>query len=211
MPEQTPPVAGQDDVDAVAPEPGLLVETVTGAAGKLRLCAYLEDAALRGRSAERQLQLSRFVEREQAEPSDAHRHLQVEPTPTRRCRHDNECCLGASDLQAQGTVIETVEADTPPTPARQRQQAGDRPDGPPGARGQADRDCACERDEHRQADEIRQRDPEAERGEQRVRRREEWSRDHGATRSLSWSSRAGPIPGTASSSSTEVNAPCFCR
>ena len=211
MPEQTPPVAGQDDVDAVPPEPGPLVETVTGTARKLRLRAYLENTALRGSSAERQLQLSRLVDREQAEPPDAHGHLQVEPSPTRRRRHDNECCLGASNLREQGTVIETVEADTPPTPARQRQQAGDRPDGPPGARGQADRDCACERDEHRQADYVRQRDPETERGEQRVRRRAKWSRDHGATRSLSWSSRAGPIPGTASSSSTEVNAPCFCR
>ena len=34
---------------------------------------------------------------------------------------------------------------------------------------------------------------------------------HGATRSRSWSSLAGPIPGIASSSSTDENAPCFAR
>ena len=34
---------------------------------------------------------------------------------------------------------------------------------------------------------------------------------HGATRSRSCSSREGPMPGTASSSSTEANAPCFMR
>src|SRR6266513_2884598 len=199
------------DVDAVASEPGPLVEAVTRPAGKLRFGAHLEDAALRGCSAKRQLELSRLVERNEAEPPDAHRHLQVESSPPRCRRDDDECSLGAPNFGAQGAVIETLEPCASPPPARHDAQAGDRPDGTPGARGEADRRRASKRNERREADEIRERDPEAERGEQRVRRRAERGRDHGATRSLSWSSRAGPIPGTASSPSTEVNAPCFWR
>ena len=50
-------------------------------------------------------------------------------------------------------------------------------------------------------------------GEQVVvpRRELEQSRLHGATRSRSWSRRAGPMPEIASSSSTEPNAPCLSR
>src|SRR5882724_1666030 len=179
MSGQPPAVTGQHDVDAVASEPGSLVEAVTRPAGKLRF--------------------------------DAHRHLQVESSPPRCRRDDDECSLGAPNFGAQGAVIETLEPCASPPPARHDEQAGDRPDGTPGARGEADRRRASKRNERREADEIRERDPEAERGEQRVRRRAERGRDHGATRSLSWSSRAGPIPGTASSPSTEVNAPCFWR
>src|SRR6266550_703198 len=203
MSGQPPAVTGQHDVDAVASEPGSLVEAVTRPARKLRFGAHLEDAALRGCPAKRQLELSRLVERDEAEPPDAHRHLQVESSPPRCRRDDDECSLGAPDFGAQGAVIETLEPCASPPPARHDEQAGDRPDGTPEARGEADRRRASKRNERREADEIRERDPEAERGEQRVRRRAERGRDHGATRSLSWSSRAsvavlrwtGPLEG----------------
>src|SRR6266581_3649549 len=48
-----------------------------------------EDAALRGCPAKRQLELSRLVERDEAEPPDPHRHLQVESSPA-RCRRDDD-------------------------------------------------------------------------------------------------------------------------
>src|SRR6266567_1681575 len=139
MSGQSPAVTGQHDVDAVASEPGSLVEAVTRPAGKLRFGAHLEDAALRGCPAKRQLELSRLVERDEAEPPDAHRHLQVESSPARCRRDDDECSLGAPDFGAQGAVIETLEPCASPPPARHDEQAGDRPDGTPGARGEADR------------------------------------------------------------------------
>jgi hypothetical protein len=162
MSDQPPAVTGQHDVDAVASEPGLLVEAVTRPARKLCLGAHLEDAALRGCPAKRQLELSRLVERDEAEAPDAHRHFEVESSPARRRRDDDECSPGAPNFGAQGAVIETLEPCAPPPPARHREQAGDRPHGPPGARGEADRRGASNRDERRKADEVRERDPEAE-------------------------------------------------
>src|SRR5437868_12377593 len=106
MPDQPPAVSGQHDVDAVAPEPGSLVEAVTGAVGKLRLRPHLEDAALRRRSPERELELSRLVECSQPEAPDANGHLQVELASARCRRHDDERGLGASDFGAQGAVVE---------------------------------------------------------------------------------------------------------
>ena len=113
-----------------------------------------------GCPAKRQLELSRLVERDEAEAPDAHRHFQVESSPARCRRDDDECSPGAPNFGAQGAVIETLEPCAPPPPARHREQAGDRPDGPPGARGEADRSGASKRDERRKADEVRERDPE---------------------------------------------------
>ena len=198
-------------MDAVAFEPGSLVEAVTGAAGKLRLRAHLEDAALRRSSTMWQLELSRLVERDQPEPANAHRHLQVESAAARCRRHDDESRLCAADLGTQGAAIETLEPGASPPPACQCKQTRDRPNSTPGARSKPDCCGTDERSERGQADEIRERDPKAHGRQQRVRWGTDWSRDHGATRSFSWSSLAGPIPGTASSSSTDVNAPCCWR
>ncbi len=209
MPDDPPAVSRQHDVDAATLEPGSLVESVTGAAGKLGLRPYLEHSALRGSSAEWQLQLGGLVEREQPEPPDADWQLQVEP-PAPWCRgHDDQRRLGATDLRKQGAAIESVEPGASPPPARQGEDARDCPDRLPRAPGKDDRRSTSERHERRQSDEVRERESQTERGKQGVRRRTERSRNQGATRSLSWSSRAGPIPGTASSSSTDVNAPCF--
>ena len=199
------------ELDAATPEPGSLIEAVAAAARKLRLRAHLEHGAPRWCSAERKLELRGLVEREQPEAPDANGHLQVEAASSRRRGHDDPRPLGPADLGTQGAVVEPVEAGASPPPAGQRQQAGDRADGPPRACAEHDRQGGGEGDERRQADQIRERDPEAERGEQRVWRRTERGWIHGATRSLSWSSRAGPIPGTASSSSTDVKVPCFWR
>ena len=178
---------------------------------KLRLRAHLDYSALRGSTAEWQLELGGLVEREQPEPPDADWHLQVEP-PAPWCRsYDDERCLGATDLGKQGAAIKSVEPSASPPPARQDQDAPDCPDRLPRARGKGDRRSTTERHDRGQSDEVRERESQTERGKQGVRRGTERSRNHGATRSLSWSSRAGPIPGTASSSSTDLNAPCFWR
>ena len=58
--------------------------------------------------------------------------------------------------------------------------------------------------------EIGRGEPEAERRREQVRPRAEQPLQ-GAATSRSCSIRAGPIPGIASSSSSELNAPCFCR
>src|ERR687886_2485840 len=71
--DQAPPVAAQDDVDPLAPEPGGLVEAVRGPAGQDELSEYLEACALRRRAAERQLEEHRLVGQEAAEAGDAGR------------------------------------------------------------------------------------------------------------------------------------------
>src|SRR6266536_3900237 len=211
VPDEPPAVSGQHDVDPAPPEPGLLVESVTGAAGKLRLRAHLQYTTLRRSSAERQLELRRLVEGEPSESTNTDRHLQIEPPSPRRGGHDDERPLCAAHFAPQRAAIDAVEPSAAPPPAGQRQNACDRSDCPPRARGEADRHHGRERNERRQANEIREPDSHAEGSEQRMRRRTEGRRNHGATRSLSWSSRAGPIPGTASSASTDVKAPCFWR
>jgi hypothetical protein len=52
---------------------------------------------------------------------------------------------------------------------------------------------------------------ETERGDNEMRRGEPLERIHSSTSSFSSASRVGPIPGTASSSSTEEKAPCSLR
>src|SRR5207247_1472558 len=125
MSGQPPAVSGQHDVDAVASEPGPLVEAVTRPARELCLGAHLEDAALRGCPAKRQLELSRLVERDEAEPPDAHQHFQVESSPARCRRDDDECSLRAPNLDASGAVIETLEPCASPPPARHYEPGGE--------------------------------------------------------------------------------------
>ncbi len=76
---------------------------------------------------------------------------------------------------------------------------GDRGNGEPG-------------DEHARATKrVGEREPTDERACEQVRTPQQEHARHGATSSESCSSRAGPMPGIASSSRTEVNAPCFSR
>ncbi len=63
----------------------------------------------------------------------------------------------------------------------------------------------------RDARQVRAGQPGAERREEHVRPGAGGNRAHGATRSRSVSSRAGPMPGIASRSSTDVKAPFFWR
>ena len=118
-------------------------------------------------------------------------------------------------LPARGSKnapVESVEPRAAPPPARE--QEGDRDDGDPHARsGKCRRkheDDSGARDQRRGlAHAVRCGQPEAETTGEQV-----WSRakkDHGAATSRSCSIRAGPIPGIASRSSTELNAPFFCR
>src|SRR5919199_436807 len=54
-----PPVAAQDDVDSLAPQPGGLVEAVRRPAGQDELSEHLEARPLRRPAAERQLEADR--------------------------------------------------------------------------------------------------------------------------------------------------------
>jgi hypothetical protein len=127
VPDDPPAVSREHDVDSATLEPGSLVESVTGSAGKLRLRAHLEDSALRGSPAQWQLELSGFVQREQSKPPDADWHLQVEPPAPWRRGHDDERRLCATDLGKQGAPIESVEPGASPPPAREGQDARDCP------------------------------------------------------------------------------------
>ena len=72
-------------------------------------------------------------------------------------------------------------------------------------------DGDCDDEDTRDANRVRKREPADERSCEHVRPPVHEHTRHGATSSVSCSSRAGPIPGIASSSRTELNAPCFSR
>src|SRR5207244_12803328 len=111
--------------------------------------------------------------------------------------------LGGVDAGEKDTPVERVQPRAAPPPARQDEDGREQPSpravlARDGEREQTGADC--ERGQGG-ATEIRCGDPDTQRGDVRVWR---GSGGHGTTRSRSWSSRAGPIPGTASSWSMEL-------
>src|SRR5262249_10873843 len=107
-------------------------------------------------------------------------------------------------------AVEVVEARASPAPADEghdNRHAHDRAHDSRGDDGRRD-GRAGEADDRAEPGEIGRGKAEAGARGEAVARVEA---SHGATRSRRVSIRAGPIPGTASSSSTEVNAPCFVR
>src|SRR5262249_52051429 len=124
--------------------------------------------------------------------------------------NDDRRAPGATDERAQRAAVERVETGASPPPAECRGEHRD--SGEPALRA---REGECgdepERGENGQTAhplEIRRSEPEAERGDADVRRSD--TIGHGTTRPRRFSIRAGPMPGIASSSSTEVNGPCAC-
>src|SRR6185295_15807551 len=118
---------------------------------------------------------------------------------------------GAPRPRKQNAAVESVKPRAAPPPPGE--QEGERDDGDPRARsgkcGRKHEDDCGARDQRRGlARAVRSGQPEAKAAGEQV-----WSRaqDHGAATSRSCSMRAGPIPGIASRSSTELKAPFFWR
>src|SRR5262249_49529016 len=183
MSEHAPTVAGENDVDAVSSEPGPFVEAVARAAGELRFRPHLENCAAGRRTPERQLELRRLVGDEGGQPPGPNGALEVEtPSPWRSGNHDKSP-LGAANLGPQHTVVEAVEPRAAPPPAEDRKGACTGCDQPTGPRDERDEAQQDQRGERGQPDEVRERDPETDGREQRMRRRAERCRGQGATRS----------------------------
>src|SRR6185295_2772776 len=150
-----------------------------------------------------------------AEALDEGGRANVELAGMHRACDDQLCTFRRVDSRAQRTAIERVEAAASPAPAEQREGAhdeqqalrpGDTKGGRPEQAGDDERDGTVH--PHR----IGGRETETDRSREQLRGAADGDElAHGATRSRSVSSRAGPMPEIASSSSTDPNAPCFWR
>src|SRR5204863_4882358 len=79
MADELPPVGAQDDMDAVAPQPGALVKPVFRRLWPPDSGDGLEQATLRRRAAERQLEQDSLPEAEPPEAANLGWHSQLEP------------------------------------------------------------------------------------------------------------------------------------
>src|SRR5205085_2024899 len=218
--DEPPAVAAQHDVDALAAKPPPLVEPVRRPARRHELAEDLESPALWRRALGRQLEEDGLVDCELPEAGDAGRHPKLEPSSPRRPRHGDEAPLGPPDSRREDAAVERLEADASPPCAGDDDRRSDK------RGGTLRRNERCDCEEGREPRKARPGRPDEERGGEADRRgrgdalrrkprgrraRHDSHAPHGATKSRSSSRRAGPIPGTASSSSTELKAPCFWR
>ena len=209
-----PGVDPGDDVHAVATKPGPLVEAVFRPARKLELAEHLEHCPLRRRAPTRQLEQHRLFDAQETEPCNARRDADLEAAP--RCRAGDRYArpLGGVDVRRQRTAVERVERVEPeaaPPPAGAGREQRDPGEARPG-RADPEGSHDAERNEEQkrmQARQVRRSEADAERRRTEMRRGE--PHGHGTTRPRRFSIRAGPIPGIASSSSTDLNGPCACR
>ena len=209
-----PAVGVQDDVHALVAEPGSLVEAMLRRARQSDRCRCLEQAALRWRSPERKLEEDGFTEAQPAEAPHLGRNAEREAGPARRPSGYEHGALGRVHSRKEDTSIQCVEAGASPPPAGERAASEEK-------RG-SQRLVRCGRREHdeshpdgcaeqRESGHVGAHQSDAERDDENMRRRRMRRARHGTTRSRSWSSRLGPMPDTASSSSIELKAPCFAR
>src|SRR5581483_11248063 len=180
-----------------AAQPGALVEAVRGPARLLDERERLEDRALGRGAPERELELDRLAGVHAAEAADAPARALVVAAAANRRGDDHDGAARPADLGAERAAVERVEAGAPPPPPDGGEAGGgeDEPHGRGGARGRAGRE----------------RKPEAEAGRGEGGRRDGPAEAHGTTSPRRFSIRAGPIPGIASSSSTERKGPCAWR
>ncbi len=212
--DDAPLVRAQQDVHAAPAQEPALVEVLAG----LRLCELAEElelGALRRCPAGRQLQLHRLGHHPATEAqhprSDAHLVLRA----TCGAGHDGQRIASRSHVAEEDAPIERVESHAPPPPARESERHREQGEPrvqvghcrEPGERSDGERG-----DEHtRAAYRVGEREAADERSREQMRPPVHEHVRHGATSSDSCASRAGPIPGIASSSRTELNAPCFSR
>ena len=172
--------------------------------------ATSDTRALWRGAAGRQLEESRLVHALGAEAKHRDGHAQAVARLPRRGGHLDERALGRADARSKDAPIERAEPDAPPPPPCARECRHEHCE-PPFAvregRGGREHHGPGGKSDPGHARGIRRRDTDAQGGHERMRR----AQVHGATSLRSWSRRAGPMPGIASSSSTLEKAPCCCR
>ena len=206
-----PPRAAQDDVDAAPGQPAALVEAGLGTARRRDRYAQGEDGALRRRAPDGSSRStrSRMVRDSKRGTSAGTRNangvVRAGPVTTtsapagadlaQPARCDRARRPRAAPPPAGECERERQPAAAPPTTARRRPLRSRRKRGRP-----------------RRPRGVRECDPDADReDEERRPAALDDAGDHGETSSRNCSTRAGPIPGIASRSSTERNPPCAAR
>ena len=209
LPDDAPLPAVEHDMDAAPGEPATLVELAVVGARLDGGRAQRDDGALRRGATERELQQHTFPHVLLAPAPCLGRDAHGERGTTCRTGDDRLHRGGAPDVVREEAAVEGVETEAAPPPAREQQREHRR--GHAGARAGRGDGGGCRRDEERRragADDVRERHAAAGREHEQGRPR---ARDHGVTRSRSCSMRAGPMPGIASKSSTELKPPCWPR
>ena len=202
-------------MDALPAQVVALVERLSGLC-RARLpdgCDDLGERALRRRTTTGKLEARGLVQGEVAETADAHGDPDAEVAPARRSSHLDERDLGLSDAGTELARVQRFQAHASPPEAGEDERGGKRERPEPPEEHACDGECyGGKRDPSaRHADDERGSKPRANGTGEEVWRAESPEACHRSTRSRSCSRRAGPIPGTASSSSTDENAPFFVR
>ena len=197
-----PLVHVQDHVHPSVTEPGALVEAVLRSTRPLDHCEHVEHGALGRRAAWRQLEPNRLADPRTGETRNNTRCALLEATRARLAGDDDNGATRLADPAREHAPVEFVQPHAPQPPAgeQERQRKGERP------RQRHHEERKNEDGHDPDTREIRQHEAAAERGGEDL-----WPAGHGATSPRKFSRRAGPMPDTASSSSTEPKPPCFCR
>ena len=205
----------QDDVDALAREPAALVEAVLRAARLLDRGRVASRIAPRG--GERPTGSTRSTRSLYLRATERARHRDDARRPRRRARRGDRDELGDARFAEVGREDALAERIHPQRSPRQPESASATPTAtrrapPPSISARHDcsqRDRAGHR--HRNRGPDREREPDARRADEERGPVELDDPPHGVTSSRSCSIRVGPMPGTASRSSTEANGPCSVR
>ena len=211
MTDDLPRVDSQDDMHAATSQPCAFVESMFCGTRRRQLAERVEDRTLWRCAPQWQPQQHGLAGVQRTEAEDQSGRTKVEASTSRLCSDDHVDAFSSANPRAERTAIENIEPYAAPAPTGDSEGQEDQQASFHLHRGGAGQRRNREQHQYdRGTEEIRQREPDAKRraacmcgaiAQQR----------HGATSPFNWSSRAGPIPGTASSSSMDANAPCCCR
>ncbi len=213
-PDFTPARRLEHDVDALPGQPRALVETVLRRPRLLDVDRRVQNRPTRRRAPCRQYEQDALPQRLVTELRQHGEHTRRPlRLAGRRNRHERPL-TGLADPCRKDARGDRVHPQRSPSETEHGEHGGKRPD----PRGAVDAQRDAESDEHdRHGERERHREPDGER-QTRARRGDEKRRPvefrdafHCVTRSRSCSIRVGPMPGTASRSSTDANGPCSAR
>ena len=178
--------------------------------GNRTTASSLTTGALRRRTAERQLELHRLVDTAGAKAADSREDALLEHADSWLGSDHRGHARGTIDLGRERASVERREASAaPPPPCTADEQRADHEHS--GARSRSEDQKACEQYRPRcrglDANQIR----EAQAAHRPSRNDVRGKHFHGTTSPCNSARRAGPMPGMASSPSTELNAPCCWR
>ena len=210
-PDDSPLVSAHHDVHSVPTKPRALVEAVLRAAREPDLADQIEDRSLRRGAAGRKTEQHGLADVLIAKAPHLRGHPHVERRATRGAGHGDERALRSPDARQQCAPVEPVEPHAAPPPPAEGERDSERGNPPPSRQRDGCGDDDNRRQHHgepRSAPQVGSGQADAETRDEQLRPRAQQA-THGAAASRSCSMRAGPIPGIASNSSSELKAPCF--